>query len=216
MTTDSNELGVLVKAGWRGDALKTAWEVMMAESGGHPSDHNSNAATGDDSYGLFQINMLGSMGPARRKAYGLSSDADLLNPDTNARVAYSMSAGGKNWSPWSTYKSGAYSKYGSKWDDLVKTSGLKGYSQGSYDVPKDQAANIHAGEMILPASVAESVRTNMAKGRSGQLSGGQAPQVTIELNLHGVSESDARSLAAKVKSILEDDNMYASLGGTTS
>jgi murein DD-endopeptidase MepM/ murein hydrolase activator NlpD len=214
MTTDSGGLSTLIKAGWRGDALKTAWEVMMAESGGHASDHNNNAATGDNSYGLFQINMLGSMGPARRKAYGLSSDADLLNPDTNARVAYSMSAGGKNWSPWSTYKSGAYSKYGSKWDDLVKTSGLTGYSQGSYDVPKDQAANLHTGEIVLTSAVSEAVRTNMAKGRSGQLSGGQAPQVNIQLTVRG-TEAEAKAFAAKVKGYLEDDAMYASLGGIT-
>ncbi len=101
----------LKKAGFSGKGLQTAYAVAMAESGGRSTAHNPNASTGDNSYGLFQINMLGAMGPARRKQYGLSSNNDLFNPLTNAKVAYKLSKGGTNWSPWSTYKNGAYKKY---------------------------------------------------------------------------------------------------------
>lgn len=104
----------LQQAGFSGDALRTAWAVMMAESGGNPRAHNPNAATGDNSYGLFQINMLGSLGPARLRQFGLSSNEELFNPMTNARVAFRMSGGGRDWSPWSAYKNGAYRKYLSK------------------------------------------------------------------------------------------------------
>lgn len=102
---------LLRSAGFSGQGLRTAYAVAMAESGGRPTAHNTNAKTGDNSYGLFQINMLGRMGPARRKQYGLSSNDDLLDPAANARVAFQMSGGGSNWGPWSTYKSGAYKKY---------------------------------------------------------------------------------------------------------
>lgn len=83
----------------------------MAESGGNARAHNPNASTGDNSYGLFQINMLGSLGPARMRQFGLSSNEDLFDPTTNAQVAFRMSGGGRDWSPWSAYKNGAYRKY---------------------------------------------------------------------------------------------------------
>jgi hypothetical protein len=83
----------------------------MAESGGHSRSHNTNASTGDNSYGLFQINMIGTMGPNRRKQFNLKSNDQLFDPLTNARAAYAISNHGTNWTPWSTYKSGAYKKY---------------------------------------------------------------------------------------------------------
>jgi len=95
-----NLIGWLQKAGFKGDALKTAWAIAKRESSGRPDAYNPNRSTGDDSYGLFQINMLGSLGPSRRKSYGLKSNEDLLNPETNARVAYAMSKGGKDFGAW--------------------------------------------------------------------------------------------------------------------
>jgi Lysozyme like domain len=110
-TSGDPTLSVLQRAGFKGDALKTAWAVMKGESGGNPRALNPNASTGDLSYGLFQINMLGGLGPARRKQYGLKTNEALYDPLTNARVAYRMSNGGRDWSPWSAYKSGAYKSY---------------------------------------------------------------------------------------------------------
>lgn len=104
-------LSILKKAGFKGQGLKTAYAVAMAESGGRRTAHNPNAKTGDNSYGLFQINMLGSMGPARRKQYGLKSNEQLFDPLTNAKIAYKMSKGGTNWQPWSAYKNGSYKKH---------------------------------------------------------------------------------------------------------
>jgi len=94
------------RAGFRGQGLTTAVAVALAESGGNPKSHN--ATPPDDSYGLWQINMLGAMGPERRAQYHLKSDSDLLDPDTNARVANSLSRDGQSWTPWSTYTNGAY------------------------------------------------------------------------------------------------------------
>lgn len=102
---------LLASVGFKGTALNTAEAVARAESGGNAAAHNDTPATGDNSYGLFQINMLGAMGPSRLKAYGLASNNDLLDPTTNAKVAYAMSGGGTNWSPWSTFKNGAYRKF---------------------------------------------------------------------------------------------------------
>lgn len=62
--------------------------------------YNGNTKTGDSSYGIFQINMIGNLGPERRKKFGLDSNKELLNPVTNAEIAFHMSQGGGDWSSW--------------------------------------------------------------------------------------------------------------------
>ena len=91
------------QAGFPENQLDMAVEVAMKESGGNPRAHNGNASTGDNSYGLWQINMIGSMGPARRKDFNISSNEQLFDPAINARAAKRIydQAGG-TWRPWST------------------------------------------------------------------------------------------------------------------
>ena len=91
---------ILHEVGFRGERLREAWGTAMKESTGRPRAHNDNHKTGDNSYGLFQINMIGSLGPARLEQYKLDSYEDLFNPLTNAKIAFQMSNGGKNWSAW--------------------------------------------------------------------------------------------------------------------
>jgi cell wall-associated NlpC family hydrolase len=106
-----NLLDILRQAGFKGDGLLTAYAVVMAESGSNPSAHNDNRKTGDDSYGLFQINMIDTLGTARMKQFGLKSKADLLDPLVNAKAAFAISKGGKDFGAWTTYNSGAYTKF---------------------------------------------------------------------------------------------------------
>jgi hypothetical protein len=103
--------GLWIQAGGSAAAAPIAAAIALAESGGNPSSHNGNAGTGDDSWGLWQINMIGSMGPSRRAQFGLTSNTQLTDPLTNAKAAVALSNNGKNWSPWTTYTSGAYRKY---------------------------------------------------------------------------------------------------------
>ena len=91
---------LLKEVGFKGHALKTAWAIVMRESRAHPKSHNKNASTGDNSYGLFQINMLGSLGADRREKFGIVKDTELLDPIVNAKAAYFMSAQGTNWGSW--------------------------------------------------------------------------------------------------------------------
>lgn len=116
-------MSLIHEAGFRGSAAQTMYGIVMAESGGSATAHNNNASTGDDSYGLAQINMLGGMGPERRKQFGLSSNADLFDPLTNLKVAYALSGGGKNFSPWTTYTSGAYKSYSGGSGAQVESNG---------------------------------------------------------------------------------------------
>lgn len=91
---------ILYEAGFRGKNLKEAWAIAMKESTGWPKAYNGNRATGDSSYGLFQINMIDYLGPARREIFKIKSNKELFDPLTNAKAAYHMSNGGKDWYSW--------------------------------------------------------------------------------------------------------------------
>jgi len=109
---------LLYEVGFRGEALKTAWAIVMRESSGRPRAYNGDRSTGDSSYGLLQINMLGSMGYDRRAKYDLASNEDLFKPKKNARIAYKMSGGGRDFGAWAigsnSYK-GDHSHTLNKW-----------------------------------------------------------------------------------------------------
>jgi hypothetical protein len=95
------ELKALLKeVGFEGKALSQAWAIAMRESRGRSIAHNGNTKTGDNSYGLFQINMIGTMGDIRREKFSMVSNAMLLDPVTNAQIAYYMSNQGTDWSAW--------------------------------------------------------------------------------------------------------------------
>lgn len=81
---------LLYSAGFRGDDLAKALAISYRESHHNASSYNGNAKTKDKSYGLFQINMSGSLGPSRLKSQKLKSYDDLYDAATNIRVARNM------------------------------------------------------------------------------------------------------------------------------
>lgn len=96
-----------VRAGGDPRQASTAAGIALAESGGNVHALNPNSSTGDYSVGLWQINYYGSLAAPRTKQFG---PPDLLRSDAlaNARAAVAISNNGQDFSPWSTYKSGAY------------------------------------------------------------------------------------------------------------
>lgn len=98
--SDAELISVLRQAGFDRESLKWAWAVAMQESTARPYAFNKSS----NCYGLFQINMTGSMGPDRRKKFGLQNNNELFDPLTNAKIAYHMSAKGTNWSAWVNHK----------------------------------------------------------------------------------------------------------------
>jgi hypothetical protein len=111
---------LLSLVGFEGSALRSAWAIAMKESTGRPKSHNGNSNTGDNSYGLFQINMIGGLGEDRREKFDLEQNSDLWNPVLNAEIAYHMSNGGKDFGAWgigpNAYNSGTVGSY-YKWLD---------------------------------------------------------------------------------------------------
>jgi len=81
-------------AGFPRDTAVKMVAIALRESAGDPRAHNG--VPPDDSYGLWQINMLGKLGPARLKLFGISTAADLFDPATNARAAYILWGGNDN------------------------------------------------------------------------------------------------------------------------
>jgi hypothetical protein len=98
--SDKDLKNLLQLVGFKGQNLKEAWAIAKKESNGRPFAFNGNAETGDSSYGIFQINMLGMLGPDRRNKYDLDHNADLFNPVVNAEIAFKMSKGGEDWRAW--------------------------------------------------------------------------------------------------------------------
>ena len=100
MLTDQELLTLLETVGFEGTGLKKAWAIAKRESNGRPLAHNGNRKTGDNSYGLFQINMIGNLGPERLEKFDLQSNKELFDPVTNAEITYYMTNGGSDWSAW--------------------------------------------------------------------------------------------------------------------
>jgi hypothetical protein len=220
-STKNPLLNWLLSSGLQGDKLRKAWSIAMRESGGRPSAFNGNAKTGDLSYGLYQINMKGALGPARRKSLGLQRNEQLLDPMTNIRAFLQMSKGATSFQPWDIDAGGyAHGKQGAagyqnwykQFPQYAHDAGLQGYSKGAWNLSNDETARVHKGEMILPASLAEVVRDGVRKSYAGQSSGG-GKAVTINVYPSNASYAEAQRLAKQVKQILEEDDMLATIGG---
>jgi len=111
MLTDKELIKLLWAVGFEGKALKTAWAIAKTESNGRPLAYNGNRNTGDSSYGIFQINMLGKLGIDRKEKFELRSNILLFDPVVNAEITYYMTQGGTDWSSWSSMKTGAMKEW---------------------------------------------------------------------------------------------------------
>jgi soluble lytic murein transglycosylase-like protein len=86
---------LVAQYGWN---VSVAMAVMQAESGCNPT---ASSPTCD--HGLMQINCV--------HAAAVGGNLSLLNdPATNIRVAFAVYSGA-GWSAWTTYTSGAYTRY---------------------------------------------------------------------------------------------------------
>lgn len=97
-TNKTGIAGYASTAGFSGVDLDIAVAVALAESGGDPN------AVGDvnlgRSIGLWQINLA---------AHPEYSEDELYDPQTNANAAFAIyQAAGNSFSPWTTFKTGAY------------------------------------------------------------------------------------------------------------
>ena len=115
MGADTNEklrraAQLALDAGFTKDQAKIMAAIAGGESTFNNMAHNNNRSTGDNSYGLWQINMIDSLGPERRRMLGISSNDELFDPATNARAA-KLIFDRQGFGAWGAYKDGNASKY---------------------------------------------------------------------------------------------------------
>jgi hypothetical protein len=111
MLTDRELKELLSAVGFEGKALKQAWAIAKSESNSRPMAYNGNRKTGDSSYGIFQINMLGELGIDRKEKFDLKSNILLFDPVINAEITYYMTKGGTDWSSWSSLNGARYKEF---------------------------------------------------------------------------------------------------------
>ena len=196
----------LVAAGFSGQRLREAWAIGMRESGGHSNSYNPNRSTGDNSYGLFQINMIDDLGPqrdAKFKQYvkGYTGYDSLFDADVNIRAMKYMSQRGGNWSSWRSPQYGKAAEYYDQFPSVASAAGIPGYQQGLDRVNGDQNVRVHDGEMILPMTAAEEMR----KAIRDMSNRGPSGPINITLKIEKASDEEAVRFAQKVKSLIEDD-----------
>lgn len=112
-------------AGFRGRALTVALAVGAAES------RNYEDMTGDENLG-------GSYGPwmIHHPSHPEYSTGRLQNDWTYAaRGAYKISGGGKDWSPWTTYRNGAYEQWLDEAETVARSAGRVS-ADGGTDGPR--------------------------------------------------------------------------------
>jgi hypothetical protein len=89
---------VAKRTGFRGQGWVISVAVALAESGGWTRARHINTDCSVDR-GLWQINSYWHREVSDRQAF---------KPRRAARAAYRISAGGSDWTPWTTYNNDAY------------------------------------------------------------------------------------------------------------
>lgn len=177
-------------------------DIINGESGGDPWSINltdSNAAHGTPSEGIMQTI------PGTFAAHKMSGHPDIWDPVDNiiAGVRYAIGR----------YKS---------LDNVPGVQAVKagkpyvGYAAGAWELPADQIAQLHKGEMVLPATSAQSVRNAviadaLGSSRTAGASAGSGGVTlhfrpgSIQISMGQVSAQTARDTGtAIVDSIVSD------------
>jgi hypothetical protein len=137
----------LRKAGFTEDMIPTMVGIAGAESSFNPNAFNPNVDTGDQSYGLFQINMLGAMGPERRKLFGIESNEALKDPLINAKAAKAI-YDQQGLGAWSVYNSGRYRDFLPSSNELGSTDPVVSQGQ-SLTTPRTNRRSVNEVLSVL-------------------------------------------------------------------
>jgi len=127
--------------------------------------------TGDLSYGIFQINMLGTLGPERRKLTGIKSNEELFDPLTNAKAALAVYNNRKKRKQGTEDGLTAWSSY-----NADKKTGVRRYEQF---LPEATALVLRTKPTMIPSR--DRMETNILSGGGG-MSKPVSSKVPTDLN----------------------------------
>lgn len=136
------------------DGLAVAVAIAMAESGGNPNAHNARPP--DNSYGLWQVNMIGGLGPARRRQLNLPVNEALYDPAVNAQAMMLISRQGRLWVPWTTYTRGAYIRHlpEARAGALAALGAPSSTSSSSTSSSSSSSASVHPADLTdIPGQI---------------------------------------------------------------
>lgn len=149
-----------MQAGFTKEQAKTMAAIAGGESTFNNRAHNQNSTTRDNSYGLWQINMFDKLGPERRRKYGLTSNDQLFDPVTNARVAKAI-FDSQGFGAWGAYTDGNAGKYMNAAQALKLQNGgmIPAPPRGVVNrKPSDLAARMQKAQAQFSQSVSLSVK----------------------------------------------------------
>ena len=157
--------------------------ALFSKKSGKGIDAVFSFLTGGSSKGSGSL--IGSAGSLLGSLFGSSSGGS--SPFSGAGImgagAFSGSSGG----------GGFMSNVGGWIKGLTSIAGLFGFASGANSIPNDMVANIHKGEMIIPAAGASLIR-------SGQASiGGGAGGHTLNLTVHAMDSQSVMGALHSVK-----------------
>jgi hypothetical protein len=169
--------------GWTGAQWNALQQLWMRESGWRTNADNPSSSA----YGIPQ---------ALTSLHGLG---DKYKNDPRTQIMWGLN-----------YIAGRYGNPQSAWQFWQKNNY---YKSGAWNVPEDQDASIHQGEMVLPAKIADIVRSETAAGtrRSRQSAGIVFQAGSIVVQITGSPSKQAASLAGKqiVDAMMEDSRFKA-------
>lgn len=186
---------MLYEGGFRGDSLKTAFAVALAESGGRPGavgdEHLANKKWGN-SYGIFQIRSLKDW-----RAYNdpYRDATRLRDPRYNIQSAWVKSKKGTNWRPWEAYNSGAFTKFLDDAETVAKKTGIGGGDgMGSAGLSSTETGGSSTAVMRGNATLNSNSKVNVS--------------VNMNVQIARASVSEANKLADDVLRRLEQKLKY--------
>lgn len=181
--------------GWTGQEWDALYSLWQKESGWNPSAANASSSA----RGIPQAMMSAHFG----KNWASNPAAQHYLSDPATQIQWGLD-----------YIKGRYGDPAKAW---AHSQQYNNYSQGAWRIAKDQQANIHEGEMILPSRIAEAVRGEMSRGSSSTAAphrGGGGNKVEINLTVKDASDAEAHRFAMRVKRILEDDGSMTTVRTT--
>lgn len=137
---------------------------------------------GVKAYSDWQEGINATLATIRKDAYGYPKILSQFQKGSDEKGIYSAI----NKSEWGT-----------------KT--LPGYAHGVENVSREGTAQLHQGEMVFPAAVAQDFRDALREALNG---GGSKQPVNITLNIERASEAEAEKFAKQVMSLInQNQNM---------
>ncbi len=199
-------LKALYNQGFRGKSLQTAFAVALAESGGRAKaigDEGLQNKTWGPSIGPFQIRSLKD--PKSSKSGQWRDAKRLFDPSFNIKAAWHISNQGKNWSPWSAYSNGAFSKFLDDAEAAAKAAGIPAYEYG-VDRTQEGLAYLHKDEMVLNKGQADRLRNNASAINTGG--------INVQMNVHIAKAGDQEVLILldKFKEAIATDADLSAIG----